>query len=928
VQGAAWTGAGKFGSALSFNGVSSRVQVPDSASLDLTSGVTLEAWVYPAANQSGWRTIVQKEVDSYLLHASSGAGSLKPAGGVTVGSQVPTIFAPNALPVAAWSHLAVTYDGSNLRLYVNGNLARSTGQTGPVVPSSSPLWMGGNSPYGEYFNGRIDEVRVYKTALSASQIQTDMNTPVGSSTKLVITAPAEGAGLQGGTIPITYTTTGSLSGVDHVHFQVDNDPVQMDLSLDGTYSYTGVHLGSHTLNGWLVRADHSKINGTDAAPVHFSNVVDPADPTKPSVTITAPSAGATVSGTVAVSASATDNVGVYGVQFRLDGADIGAEDRTAPYTFTWDTTTAGNGGRVLTAVARDAAGNETTSTAVNVTVSNGGSDPATVGSWGSPFTLPIIPIHTSLLPNGKLLIFDSETDSTANPRVWDPVTNTISAVPYGGLNLFCSSHTPLPDGRILVAGGHIDAYVGTKTTTIFNPATNTWTDVQPMSYARWYPTVTKLGDGRMLVVSGATNCPECRDPTVTHNGIADLPEIFNPASNSWSVLSGASLKLPLYPHLYVLPDGRVFAATTAEDPIASRVLNVATQTWSVVDPAVRDGGSSAMYLPGKIIKSGSARNPDYPAANASATTWVIDMTQPSPTWRQVQSMAFPRTQHQLTVLPDGAVLATGGSRNSDVYDQGNAVLAAELWDPATEQWRTLSSGVAPRLYHSSAILLPDGRVEIAGGGHPADFGIPEYRSEIFSPPYLFKGPRPTISSAPSQASYGQQFFVGTPDSGTISKVALIPQPTVTHAYNSNPGYVPLTFTTGAGGINVTAPANGNVAPPGRYMLFLIGSNGVPSVAAWVTVSAGGSASIVSASTTAVASDVVWQPAAYTYGGPPLAVLATSPWSNRARPGESTAAAPIRRGDVAAAWKPAGVYCTLNARGRSPPASRGSRGPPA
>jgi Domain of unknown function (DUF1929) len=244
-----------------------------------------------------------------------------------------------------------------------------------------------------------------------------------------------------------------------------------------------------------------------------------------------------------------------------------------------------------------------------------------------------------------------------------------------------------------------------------------------------------------------------------------------------------------------------------------------------------------MYLPGKILKSGSARNPDYPPANATDTAWAIDMTQASPTWRQVDSMAYPRTQHQLTVLPDGTVLATGGSRNSDVEDTASAVLPAELWDPASETWRTLSSGVVPRLYHSMAILLPDGRVALGGGGHPADFGVPEFRFEIFSPPYLFKGQRPTISIAPGQANYGQTFFVGTPDAASISKVALIPQPTVTHAYNMNAGYVPLTFSQTPGGLTVTAPANGNLAPPGKYMLFILDSNGVPSVASWVSVSA-------------------------------------------------------------------------------------------
>jgi hypothetical protein len=929
VQGATWSSAGKFGGALAFDGSSSRVRVPDSASLDVTSGLTAEAWVFPAAAQTGWRTVVQKEVDSYLLHASSGVGGLRPAGGATFGSQVPTVFGPSALPVGVWSHLAVTYDGSQLRLFVNGTQVASAPQTGSIATSTGPLWVGGNSPYGEYFNGRIDDVRVYKVALSASEIQADMTTPVGApdpnGPKLNITAPAPGATVQGGTVNIKYTTSGSLAGVDHVHFQLDNDPVKMDLTLDGTYAYQGVHVGSHTLKGWLVRADHTKIAGTDATPVTFSNVVDPADTVAPTVTVTAPNDGASVNGVVNVTANAADNVGVYGVQFKVDGAEVGAEDTSSPYALSWDTTGLANGSHTIRAVARDAAGNETTSAAVAVTVANSATDPAQVGRWSTPGTLPIIPIHTNLLPNGKLLIFDSETDSSTNPRIWDPVANTFTQVPYNNTaDLFCSGHVPLPDGRILVAGGHAGGYIGIRNTTIFNPANNSWTDVQPMTYPRWYPTTTKLPDGRILVVSGSTNCPECANPSVAHNNIADLPEIFDPKTNTWSVLTGASLKLPLYPHMYVLPDGRVFAAATQEDPIASRVLNLTTKTWSVVDPAVRDGGSSAMYLPGKILKSGSARNPDYPAANATNTAWAIDMTQPSPTWRQVGSMAFPRTQHQLTVLPDGTVLATGGSRNSNVNDRASAVLPAELWDPNTETWRTLSSGAVPRLYHSMAILLPDGRIALGGGGHPADFGVPEFRFEIFSPPYLFKGARPTISSVPSQLSYGQSFSVGTPDGAAIAKVALIPQPTVTHAYNLNGGYVPLQFSQGSGGLTVTAPANANLAPPGKYMLFIVNSNGVPSVASWVTLPVPGGGSAFAAPASAPAN--LQSTAIPVLYSPSSQMIALAPLAGASETHHVTVAG-VQDDSYAATLRSLGrILCTIDASRRSTVAQR-SRGPP-
>jgi hypothetical protein len=801
--------------------------------------MTLEAWVFPTSVTNAWRDVLYKADDAYYLEATTSSAPTPSVGG-TFGGSGTNIVSPNAIAANTWTHLAATYDGSTLRLYVNGVQVASLSQTGSLATSSNPLQIGGDSLYGQFFSGRIDEVRVYRTALSQTEIQTDMANPVTpnpNAPKLVITAPAEASTVTGGAANIVYTTTGDLTGVDHVHFQVDNDPVKMDLTFDGAYTFSGIHVGSHTLNGWLVRSDHSKIAGTDATPVHFSNVVDPADPTQPTVSVTAPQNGASVFGAVAVTANASDNVGVYGVQFKLDGAPLGLEDLSPPYGVNWDTTLGGNGSHVLTATVRDAAGNETASTPVTVSVVNSGSDPAQVGSWSSPTTLPIIPIHTSMLPNGKLLIFDSEP--TGNERVWDPVANTFTQVPYSTVNMFCASHTPLPDGRILVAGGHIDAYIGERNTTIFDPATNTWTDVQPMTYARWYPTVTKLPDGRMLALSGAINCPDCVTPGAAHNGIAGVPEIFDPATNTWSPVTGASanLRLPIYPHVYVLPDGRIFVASAHQEPLASRVLDLTTKTWSVVDPNVRDGGSSVMYLPGKILKTGTAWNPDYPVKDASAEAWAIDMNQVAPTWRQVAPMAFPRTQHQLTVLPDGTVLATGGSRNTDVGDRASAVLAAELWDPTTETWHTLSSGAVPRLYHSSAILLPDGRVEIAGGGHPGGFGVPEFRSEIFSPPYLFRGARPTITSAPSQANYGQSFFVATPDGGSISKVALIPQPTPTHAYNSNAGYIPLTFSQTAGGLTVTAPPNGNIATPGKYMLFILNANGVPSVASWVQVSA-------------------------------------------------------------------------------------------
>ena len=176
--GASWSTQGKYGGALSFNGSTSLVRVADSASLDLTTAMTLSAWIKPTATQSGWRTILQKQTDAYFLNASNNAGALRPAGGGTFGGGTSYVSGPTASPVNAWTHVALTYDGTTQRLYVNGIQVATRATTGAIQATASPLWIGGNNPYGEYFNGLIDEVRIYNRALTQTDIQTDMNSGI------------------------------------------------------------------------------------------------------------------------------------------------------------------------------------------------------------------------------------------------------------------------------------------------------------------------------------------------------------------------------------------------------------------------------------------------------------------------------------------------------------------------------------------------------------------------------------------------------------------------------------------------------------------------------------------------------------------------------------------------------------------------------
>ena len=464
-----------------------------------------------------------------------------------------------------------------------------------------------------------------------------------------------------------------------------------------------------------------------------------------------------------------------------------------------------------------------------------GPPPDQVGQWSAPVAWPLVAVHMVLLPTGNVLAMDAWGDAPNTQRIWNPSNGTFIAVPYGA-NLFCSGHILLPDGRTLVVGGNVAADIGIKDATLFDASTNTWSKAADMSVARWYPTATVLGDGKVFVFAGDAIVDmglPYSPPYFKEASQNSLPSIYNPVSNTWNDLTSSRLTTPLYPFMFQLSDGRIF---DAGPDVTTRVMNPGTWNWSTVTTSPFDGGSAVMYLPDKIMKAGSYSNPDYYGANvfsATGRTAVIDMSQTTPAWRETAPMAFSRTFHNLTLLPDGTVLASGGMSTSDGVDLTKAVLPAELWDPTTETWKTVASLTTGREYHSTALLLPDGRVLMAGGGQLPGRATNINSAEIYSPAYLFKGTRPTITSAPSIVNYGSSFTVATPDAAGIQKVALIRTPSVTHGFDENQRYIPLSFTTGSGQLTVNAPSKGNVAPPGYYMLFILNGSGVPSVASFV-----------------------------------------------------------------------------------------------
>jgi Concanavalin A-like lectin/glucanases superfamily/Galactose oxidase-like, Early set domain/Bacterial Ig domain/Galactose oxidase, central domain len=277
--------------------------------------------------------------------------------------------------------------------------------------------------------------------------------------------------------------------------------------------------------------------------------------------------------------------------------------------------------------------------------------------------------------------------------------------------------------------------------------------------------------------------------------------------------------------MFLLPNGKLF---DAGPDTTTRTFDLNTNQWSVVGQSPIDGQSAVMYRPGKILKSGTWSDPEFPGRPVTNGAATIDMTAASPAWQSAAPMEYHRSYHTLTVLPDGKVLATGGQTETDGVDETTGILAAEMWDPDTNKWTTMAAGERPRLYHSSALLLPDGRVLLAGGGA---FGnaTNERNGEVYSPPYLFKGPRPVITSGPSTLTYGQQFTLNTPDAARIRSATMVRMGSVTHNLDMDQRFMNLTMTAGSGSVQLQSPTSPNVAPPGMYMVFLLDDKGVPSV---------------------------------------------------------------------------------------------------
>ncbi len=460
------------------------------------------------------------------------------------------------------------------------------------------------------------------------------------------------------------------------------------------------------------------------------------------------------------------------------------------------------------------------------------------GTWSAVHDWPIIPIHSVLMPDGRVMTFGSRPDGSSTAYfgldIWDnagdPASGHLSIANGTGNDIFCSAHLLLPPPdmasapAVFMAGGDAwngisSTFIGIKGQTVYDGAVGGLVKGTEMTRPRWYASTTTLVNGEVYIQGGA--------------GGADRPEVRQ-ADGTIRTLTTADTSFLAwsYPRNYVMPDGRLFGYDYEGRMYFVDTAGTGTVSARTILPMQYFGiGSSAMFRPGRILQIGGN-------TNAAA---IIDVTSGNPVFTPTQSTSTVRKTMTATLLADGQVLVTGGSPVWNELPGANK--AAEIWNPVDGQWTLGAEGARARLYHSTALLLPDASVLVGGGGAPAPVGGPsigERNVQIYYPPYLFKAggvraTRPVITATPDWLEIGRTFNVQVTGGSSVSRVVLVKTGSATHGWNFDQRFIELSFTrtaTPSGGhsLAVNSPARPGEATPGYYMLFVFDEAGVPSEA--------------------------------------------------------------------------------------------------
>lgn len=472
-------------------------------------------------------------------------------------------------------------------------------------------------------------------------------------------------------------------------------------------------------------------------------------------------------------------------------------------------------------------------------------NPALSGRWAPRVALSMVPAAAAHLPDGRILMwsaFDRLEFGGDNGRtytqIYDPVSGNVSEklVSNTGHDMFCPGIANLPDGRIHVSGGS-----SASSTSLFDPATGSWSATTPMNIARGYQGAVTLASGDVFTLGGSWSGGW---------GNKDA-EVWTGPQGPWRRLAAIQAQTILtqdsdgvyradnHGWFFAGPGGRVFHAGPSKEMHWFDLQGHGAVTSAGLrgndDHAMN--GNAVMFDTHRILTLGGA--PDYQNRWATSAAHVIDIEANPVKVRAVASMAYARAFHNSVVLPDGQVMVIGGQTYPVVFSDDRAILAPELWNPSTETFRTVAPMRLARVYHSIALLLPDGRVLSGGGGLCGGCATNHPDLQIYSPPYLFKqdgtaARRPVIRSAPTQASVGSSLAVIT--DAAVNRFALVRMSSVTHSVNNEQRRVPLNFTTQSSTqYTVQLPASHDVLVPGYYMLFALNDRGVPSMASTVRI---------------------------------------------------------------------------------------------
>ncbi|MFD9192053.1 galactose oxidase-like domain-containing protein [Streptomyces phaeochromogenes] len=575
-------------------------------------------------------------------------------------------------------------------------------------------------------------------------------------------------------------------------------------------------------------------------------------------------------------------------------------------------------------------------------------------------------IHAALLHTGKILLIAGSGNNQDNfdakkfdTRVWDPVKKTIKKVPTPA-DLFCTGHTQLPNGNLLIAGGtkryeklkgditkagglmvvhnenpdkpitlpagtrftgkeggktfvskdpvvverakkvfdpdtgkflrnepglgriYVEAqksgkkyetgtqdnyrvqglsgaearntygiaeklaldkkdFQGIKDAYEFDPVAEKYIKVDPMNEARWYPTLTTLSDGKILSLSGLDEIGQL---------VPGKNEVYDPKTKKWTYTKGVR-QFPTYPAISLMQNGKLFYSganagygpdDVGRDPgVWDLKTNKFNKLKGMSDPKLLETAGTVLLPPAQdekymVIGGGGVGESD----RSSKKTRIIDLLDDDPKFVDGPELEKGTRYPQYSILPNDDVLVSGGSEDYRGRGASN-ILQARMYDSKSNDFKRVADPLVGRNYHSGSILLPDGRVMFFGSDSlyadkantkPGKF---EQRVEIYTPPYLYQGSRPSLSGGPKTIERGGTGTFTSQHASSIKTARLIRPSASTHVTDVDQRSIALDFTKTKDGIEVTVPKSRNLVESGWYMLFVTDDQGTPSKAQWVKI---------------------------------------------------------------------------------------------